>query len=73
MTKLTTQQRGEAFSASEHYAAGRMTHAVIAGEKFNQTQSEVLHDALMAAFQAGFLASAEGTATDELLRRMVEC
>lgn len=70
--KLTPAQRSEAFTGSEHYAAGRMTHDVITGEKFNQTQSEVVHDALMAAFQAGFLAAAEGVSVDELLRRMAE-
>lgn len=68
--KLTPQQRGEAFTGSEHYAAGRMTHEIIAGQRLNQVQSEVVHDALMAAFQAGFLAATEGTDVDELLHRM---
>jgi hypothetical protein len=69
---LTPQQRGEAFSDSEHYAAGRMAHTIITGQKFNRVQSEIVHDALMAAFQAGYLASAESTDVDELLRRMAE-
>ena len=72
MPTLTPQQRGEAFGQSEHYAAGRMTHAIITGQKFNRVQSEIVHDALMAAFQAGYLAAAEGTNVDELLRRMAE-
>lgn len=69
---LTPAQRSEAFTGSEHYAAGRMTHKVIAERKFGQVESEIVHDALMAAFQAGYLAAGEGTGVDELLRRMAE-
>ncbi len=70
MSKLTPGQRGEVFSNSEHYAAGRMTHATIARQHFTPVQAEVVHDALMAAFQAGCLAMAEDVSVTELLSRM---
>lgn len=73
--KLTDAQRalhGEAFTGSEEYAAGRMTHKVITDQKFKGVQVEVVHDALMAAFQAGYLACGEGISVDDLLARMAE-
>lgn len=70
--ELTPAQRGEAFTGSEHYAAGRMTHTVITARAFDQVQTEVVHDALMAAFQAGYLAAAAGTSVADLLARMAE-
>jgi hypothetical protein len=71
-TGMTKAQISEAFISSEEYAAGRMTHAILVHQKFNQVQSEVVHDALMAGFQAGYLAAAAGTSVDELLARMAE-
>lgn len=64
-------QVSQAFTGSEHYAAGRMTHKVITDQAFSQVQAEVVHDALMAAFQAGYLA-ALGASVPELLRRMAD-
>lgn len=71
--RLTPAQRGEAFSGSEAYAAGRMTHAILARQGFTAVQVEVVHDALMAAFQAGYLLAGEDTSVDQLLRRMEDC
>lgn len=70
--ELTPAQRGEVFTGSEQYAAGRMTHVVITDRAFDQLQTEVVHDALMAAFQAGYLLAAAGIGVDELLRRMAD-
>lgn len=67
---LTVEQRGEAFTGSEHYAAGRMTHDIIASQGFSRVQAEVVHDALMAAFQAGYLHAAEGADVRMLLDRI---
>ncbi len=69
---LSPAQVSEAFMGSEAYAAGRMTHAVLAGQNFSRVQWEVVHDALMAAFQAGYLHAAAGQGVDELLARMAD-
>lgn len=69
---LTPEQVSEAFAGSEQYAAGRMTHAILTRQRFGQVQSEVVHDALMAAFQAGYLAAAAGESVDDLLSRMAK-
>jgi hypothetical protein len=68
-TPITPEERGEAFSNSEAYAAQRMPQLL----KFcdlSTVQQEVAHDALMAAFQAGYLNRAEGLTVDALIARM---
>jgi hypothetical protein len=67
---ITPDERGEVFSNSEAYAAERMPQLRALGAVLTRVELEIVHDALMAAFQAGYLNRAEGLSVDALIARM---
>jgi hypothetical protein len=67
---ITPDERGEVFSNSEAYAAERMPQLRALGAVLTRVELEIVHDALMAAFQAGYLNRAEGLSVDTLIARM---
>lgn len=69
-TSITPEERGEVFSNSEAYAAERMPQLRTLGAVLTHIELEIVHDALMAAFQAGYLNRAEGLSVDALIARM---
>ena len=56
----------QVFHASEGYAAGRMEQL----PAMSGILGEIVHDALMAAYQAGALAVTENLSVEEALRRV---